>query len=116
MTDFMLLFRASEEEHQERMGTPERAAESMQAWLEWVRQIEASGRLKDPGQPLDRTGKMIWGRKKVVVDGPYVEAKDLVLGFMIVQSRNLEEAVALAKGCPILDGFGSVEVRPTRTV
>ena len=112
MGEFVLLFRASEAEHHEHMGTPERAQESMQAWLAWVRELDTNGHLKDPGQPLDLTGKMIWGTKKVVIDGPYVEAKDLVLGFMVVRAHDVEQAVTLASGCPILEGFGSVEVRP----
>ena len=48
----------------------------------------------------------------VVTDGPYAEAKDLVAGFMIVKARDLAEAAELSKGCPILEGGGSVEVRP----
>jgi hypothetical protein len=112
MHDFMLLFRASEAEHHEHMGTREKAAETMRAWLAWVRELEANGHLTDAGQPLECSGTMVWGTNKVVVDGPYVEAKDLVLGFMIVRSPGLDQAVTLAKGCPILEGYGSVEVRP----
>jgi hypothetical protein len=52
------------------------------------------------------------GPKKVVTDGPYVEAKELVLGFIVVEARDLAQAVDLAKGCPMLEGDGSVEVRP----
>ena len=48
----------------------------------------------------------------VVTDGPYAEAKDLVLGFMIVEARDLTHAARLATGCPIAIGGGSVEVRP----
>jgi hypothetical protein len=112
MSEFVFLFRSTESEHLEHMGTPQRAQQSMQAWLAWVRELEAKGHLKSAGQPLERTGKMIWGSKKVVVDGPYLEAKDLVLGFMVIQAQDLDQAVDLGAGCPILDGFGSVEIRP----
>lgn len=63
-------------------------------------------------RPLERSGKVVRGTKQVVTDGPYVEAKDLVLGFMVVEARDLEQARALSLGCPILDGSGSVEIRP----
>ena len=52
----------------------------------------------------------------LVTDGPYVEAKDLVLGFIVVEARDLAQAVALAAGCPMVEGGGSVEVRPVATL
>jgi hypothetical protein len=47
-----------------------------------------------------------------VTDGPYAESKDLVLGFLVVQARDLDEAAQLALDCPIAREGGSVEVRP----
>jgi hypothetical protein len=41
-----------------------------------------------------------------------VEVKDLVAGFIVVEARDLEQAVELARGCPMLAGDGSVEIRP----
>jgi hypothetical protein len=51
----------------------------------------------------------------VITDGPYAESKDLVLGFMVVQARDLAQAVELSSGCPMLDNSGSVEIRPVAT-
>jgi hypothetical protein len=112
MSEFVFLFRTNEAEHREHMGTPEAAQQSMEAWLAWVRELEAKGHLKNPGQPLERAGKVVHGRKKVVTDGPHIEAKDLVLGFMIVEARDLAQAAEISTGCPMLDGDGSVEIRP----
>ncbi len=112
MSEFVYLFRTGEAEQQEHMGTPEAAQRSMQAWFAWLRELEESGNLKDRGQPLDRAGKVVRGCRGVVTDGPYIEVKDLVAGFMVVEARDLEQAVKLAAGCPMLDGDGSVEVRP----
>ena len=112
MSEFIYLFRTTPEAQHEAMGTPERAQQSMQRWIAWMHDLEARGHVKDRGQPLDRAGKVTRGRQKSVTDGPYAEAKDLVAGFMIVKARDLSEAAELSKGCPILDGGGSVEVRP----
>jgi hypothetical protein len=112
MSGFIYLFRTTEADQREAMGTPERAQRSMQAWLAWMRELEARGHLKDPGQPLERSGAVVRGKKKVVTDGPYAESKDLVLGFIVVEAKDLEQAVELSKGCPMLEGAGSVEVRP----
>ena len=115
MSEFVCLFRASDGEQRQAMGTPEQAQKSMQAWLAWIRGLEANGHLKNPGQPLDPGGKVVRGKKRVVTDGPFVEAKDMVLGFIVVEARDLAEATELAQGCPMLEGAGSVEVRPVRT-
>ena len=50
------------------------------------------------------------------VDGPYAEAKDLVSGVLVVSAASLEAAVELARGCPIYEYDGSVEVRPLRVL
>ena len=112
MSEFVYLFRTGEAQQREAMGTAERAQKSMQVWLSWIRELEAKGHLKDPGQPLSPEGKVVHGPSHVISDGPYVEAKDLVLGFMIVEARDLAHAAELARGCPIAAGGGSVEVRP----
>jgi len=112
MSDFVLLFRASEDSRRTAIGTPERAQKSIQTWLAWIHDLEAKGHLKERGQPLESAGQVVRGRQRTVTDGPYVEAKDLVLGFIVITARDLAHAVELAGGCPMLDGDGSVEVRP----
>jgi hypothetical protein len=112
MNDFVYLFRSTPEAQELAMGSPESAQKSLQKWLRWVAELESKGQLKDPGQPLDRAGKVVSSTKKLVTDGPYAESKDVVLGFMVVQARDLHEAVEISKGCPIVEGGGSVEIRP----
>ena len=47
-----------------------------------------------------------------MTDGPYAETKESIAGFITIRAKDLEEAVSLAKGCPILKGEGNtVEVR-----
>src|SRR5215203_5741881 len=112
MSEFVYLFRTGEAEQRQAMGSPERAQQSMQRWMAWMRDLETRGYLKDRGQPLDRAGKVVRGAQKAVTDGPFVEIKDMVAGFIVVRARDLEEAAMLAGGCPMLDGGGSVEIRP----
>lgn len=112
MSEFVYLFRATWDEQHAAMGTPEQAQKSMQTWLAWIRELETTGHLKNPGQPLAPHGSVVRGRTKAVTDGPFAEAKDMVLGFIVVNARDLAEAVELSKGCPMLEGGGSVEVRP----
>ena len=107
MSEFVFLYRGGE------VGrSPERAQQMMQKWMTWLKELGAKGHIKDQGQPLERTGKLVKGKQKTVTDGPFPEAKDIVGGYTLVQARDLDQAVELSKGCPILEVDGAVEVRP----
>lgn len=82
-------------------------------WSAWTNSLLASGKLSG-AQALEHppTGKTLRGRDRVVTDGPFAEAKDLVSGTVTVEAKSLEEAAELARGCPIFEFDGSVEVRP----
>jgi len=107
MTEFTYLFRG-----RETSGSPEQMQQHMQKWVAWFKDLGASGHLKDTGHPLEHTGAVVKGKQKLVNDGPYAEAKDVVGGYVVIEARDLSHAVELSKGCPILDVGGSVEVRP----
>jgi hypothetical protein len=49
--------------------------------------------------------------KTIVTDGPFVESKESVGGFDIIECGSLEEAVEIAAGHPVA-GTGTIEVRP----
>jgi hypothetical protein len=112
MSEFVYLFRIGEPEQRQAMGTPEQAEQSMRRWMAWMHELESKGHLKERGQPLDRSGKVVRGAQRTVTDGPFIEVKDMVAGFIVVRARDVDEAAALAAGCPMLEGGGSVEVRP----
>jgi hypothetical protein len=107
MNDYMLVFRG-----RNRSLSPEQTQRTMEKWLGWFAELRESGHLKDGGHPLADVRKVVTGKQRTVNDGPFVEAKDLVNGYIIVEANDLEHATELAKGCPTLDGGGSVEVRP----
>jgi hypothetical protein len=51
------------------------------------------------------------GGKRTVTDGPFAEAKEMVAGYVLLEVKNLAEAVEWAKRSPII-GDGVVEIRP----
>lgn len=50
--------------------------------------------------------------KAIVTDGPFAETKEAVGGFDIVECDSLEEAVEVAGRHPVVEGGGTIEVRP----
>jgi hypothetical protein len=111
MSEFTYLFRGREVS-----PSPEQMQKTMQKWVAWFKDLGAKGHLKDPGHPLEHTGKVVSGKQKAVNDGPYAEAKDVVGGYIVVEAADLNQAVELSKGCPILEVGGSVEVRPNQRI
>ncbi len=63
-------------------------------------------------QPLTDSGKVVKGSRKVVTDGPFMEGKEMVGGYLACHAENYDEAIAISRGCPILEfEDGIVEVR-----
>jgi hypothetical protein len=107
MAEFLYLYRGGT-----RGTTPQESEQIMQKWMAWFKDLTASGNLKDGGQPLEDDGKVVKSKSGPVTDGPFAEAKDLVGGYTLVEAATLARAAELAKGCPILERGGAVEVRP----
>ena len=107
MSQFVYLYRGAE-----RGRSPEQTQETMQKWMTWFKELGEKGHIKDIGQPLEHTGKLVKGKQKTVTDGPFAETKDIIGGYTLIEARDLDQAVELSKGCPILEVEGAVEVRP----
>lgn len=54
--------------------------------------------------------------KTVMLDGPFAETKEQLGGYHLVECRDLDEAIAIAKRIPTLPFGGKVEVRPVEHV
>src|SRR5262245_47658870 len=107
MAKFLFVYRGGSETM--RQMTPEQMQQSMERWGKWIEEGVRNGWMIDAGDGLTEEGKVVKG--KVVTDGPFVESKEVVGGFSIIQAETLSAAAELAKGCPALQSGGSVEVR-----
>ena len=108
MSKFLFVYRNGNDAY--RHMTAEEMQGQMQKWQTWLSQGIKKGWLLDPGDALKREGRVV-NAKRVVTDGPFVEAKDVVGGFSIVKADSLDAAAEWAKGCPVLLVGGTVEVR-----
>jgi hypothetical protein len=62
-------------------------------------------------QPADAVTLRVRNGKLSRTDGPFAETKEYLGGFLLIEARDLEEAVAIASTDPMA-AFGSIEVRP----
>jgi hypothetical protein len=110
MEKFMFLFRGGVT-HIHNAKDSKESMEYIQTWTTWMQGLGQKGILAG-GDPLQTTGKLVNGRSKVVTDGPINEADEMVGGYLLVNAKDIEEAVEISKGCPIFEENGKVEVRP----
>ena len=108
MKEFLFVFRTDYK------VMPKDSPEEMQAmtkkWQDWIGGIAAQNKLVQTGKRLSFDGKVV-RPNGVITDGPYTEVKESIGGYMFVKVESLEDAIELAKGCPILMIRGNVEIR-----
>jgi hypothetical protein len=107
---FIFVFRGGDT-HPETANDSKEDKEYIQSWITWMQGLGQKGILVG-AENLQRTGKQVNGKSKVVTDGPFIHAKEMVNGYIIVNSKDINEAVEISKGCPIFQENGKVEVRP----
>ena len=109
MKEFLMVFRR-DPEISEGPLSPEQLQAIMKPWQDWMGSIAAQNKLVSSGNRLAPEGRVV-KPDNVITNGPYVEVKEAVGGYIIVKANSLDEATALADGCPILARGGNVEVR-----
>jgi hypothetical protein len=103
---FIFIFKGSQPYQSE-----EEANKSIQDWNKWIGELIQSDTFVS-GEQLESDVKTLKGKKKELLDGPFTETKEIVSGVMTVKAKDIDEATEIAKGCPIFDFDGTVEVRP----
>jgi hypothetical protein len=108
MAKYLFLYRRDKDRANQM--TPEDMQRQLQKWQTWISEGLQKGWMLEPGDALTQEGRVV-NAKRVVLDGPFVESKEIVGGYSIVQADTADAAAELAKGCPALLTGGSVEVR-----
>jgi hypothetical protein len=96
----------------ERLSPPD-----LESWMTeigaWYEKNATTGKLADPGHQLDGPDKAKTIRASGVTDGPYMEAKEVLAGYSLLEAASIDEAVEIAQSWPGVDrGWIAMEVRP----
>jgi hypothetical protein len=113
---FLILI--SSDEKAKAKATVEQQKEVMTAYMKYSEDLGAAGAMKG-GEALEPSSKLsaritFKEGRRVVIDGPFAEAKEVVGGFYIIDVKTREEAVEWAAKCPGAK-YGTVELREVMT-
>ncbi len=91
--------------------SPTEMQELANSHMAWAEELGKSGHLIS-GEGLEENSIRISGKDSVVKDGTFLESKEMVGGYYLLQAKNLETIIELAKGCPCHLYGGTTEIRP----
>ena len=112
MAQYMILI--YEDEAQYATATPHVMGEILQEHKDFAVQVEERGAKLLGGEALQPTGTATSVRRgSEVTDGPFVETKEALGGYYLVEAPDLDAALAIGRMTPAR--FGGVEVRPVMT-
>jgi hypothetical protein len=113
MAQYLLLIYENERAYEN--ASPELWDQMMKLHGEFAQHVVQQGGKILAGEALQPTGTATSvrgqsGGDQVVTDGPFVETKEALGGFYVVEAADLDQAIAFAKVCPAPNG--GIEVRP----
>lgn len=83
------------------------AKEYFDRFMDWAKEI-SNGRIN--GSRFKQEGMVVSGEKGEIASG-ITFGSDTVGGYLIIDADNYDEAVGLARHCPIFENGGKVEIR-----
>jgi hypothetical protein len=109
MQEYLLLIR-TQGDYCESM-LPEQYQKHLQNVGDYIQKLTLEGRFRS-AQPLQIAGTMLKGGKGSFKDGPFIESKEVIIGYFLVLAENLDEAREIAKANPVFNETeASIEIR-----
>ncbi|MEZ4231724.1 MAG: YciI family protein [Polyangiaceae bacterium] len=108
MKSYLLLLRQGDL----RLGQAETRDRLRPRLLEWCEKLSQEARLITHESLIhDNRCRVRKSADRLVIDGPFADSRDLVIGLLILRAANIGEAARLAGECPSVSMGGEVEVR-----
>ena len=77
----------------------------------WVEELTQNENFVQ-GEPLLNYGRYV-AKDSILTDGPFIETKEAISGYLIIAARDLDQAAAITQTCPhVNSGSVVIEVRP----
>jgi hypothetical protein len=94
MAKFLFIYRESTEPRAK--PSPEEMQALQAGWYAWMQKFGKA--IVPGGDGLKHSGRVL--KEGLVTDGPYVEAKEIIVSFAIIEADNYDAALAIARECP----------------
>jgi hypothetical protein len=105
MQEFLIILKGDGMNHL----SPNELQNIMNEYKVWVEQL---GPNYLGGQRLEGNGSLLTSKvEPIITDGPFLESKEIIAGYFLIQAENIEEANRIALASPHL-GLYALEVRP----
>ena len=87
--------------------SPEEIQRKVEKYQAWVNRLRSTGRHVSGEKLGEEGGKLLslQGSRLNVVDGPYIEAKEVVAGYFVFRATDYDEALELLRDCPFLQDY-----------
>lgn len=105
---FLFLYRTPTSDGPSTPPSPEEMQAMMSTWAAWKAQFK--DQVVDMGDGLKPGGRQL--ASGLVTDGAFIESKEVIGGYSIVAAASYEEALTVARACPITHMPGArIEIR-----
>ena len=105
MNQFLILVRGSDHS----VTSPEQMQKRLELFGAWVQNVLAGRYVA--GAPLEDTdARLLKSKSELLTDGPFLESKEMISGYIVISANDIQEATELTKQCPLLGQF-QLEVR-----
>jgi hypothetical protein len=94
MAKFLFIYRESTENRTKPSPAEMQALQG--AWYAWMQKFNSA--IVPGGDGLKHSGRVV--KAGLVTDGPYVEAKEIIVSFTIIEAADYDAAVTIARECP----------------
>jgi hypothetical protein len=94
MAKFLFIYRESTEKSAK--PSPEEMQALQTAWYGWMQKFGSA--IVPGGDGLKHSGRVL--KAGIVTDGPYVESKEIIVSFAVIQADDYEAALEIARACP----------------
>ncbi|MDG3583587.1 YciI family protein [Galbibacter pacificus] len=91
--------------------SPKEMEELINAHFAWVEKLKSDGNFIS-GDGLESTATFIMGKECIIKDGPFLETKEIIGGYYLLQAASKKEMLAIAMECPGHLWGGTTEIRP----
>ena len=96
--------------------SPEQQQEHIKKVGSFIKEMVDAGKIK-AAQPLEMQGRILSNDTGHIIDGPFIETKEVISGYYHILAEDLQEAISIAKSDPRFeDGKWKIEIRPIMKV